>query len=66
MLPQFFETALEEKFHSLGIDIVEAIHEKVRKPYPEKNLEILFSEHDQQSGIYGSGIFAHEKIKGIN
>ena len=46
--------------------LVQAIHEKVRKPYPEKNLEILFSEHDQQSGIYGSGIFAHEKIKGIN
>ena len=46
--------------------LIEAIHEKVRKPYPEKNLEILFSEHDQQSGIYGSGIFAHEKIKGIN
>lgn len=45
--------------------LVESIHEKVRKPYPEANLEILFSEHDQQSGIYGSGIYAHQMLKNI-
>lgn len=45
-------------------DVLEkAIHEKVRRPYPENNLEILFSEHDQQSGIYGSGMYAHSKLK---
>ena len=45
--------------------LIEAIHEKVRKPYPEENLEIMFSEHDQQSGIFGSGIYAHEMLKNI-
>lgn len=38
--------------------LLEAIHEKARKPYPESNLDIRFSEHDQQSGVYGSGEFA--------
>ena len=45
--------------------LVKSIHNKKRKPYPEKNLDIRFSEHDQQSGIYGSGMFAHSKIKGV-
>ena len=38
--------------------LVKAIHEKTRKPYPESNLDLRFSEHDQQSGVYGSGEFA--------
>ncbi len=38
--------------------LIEAIHEKTRKPFPESNLDIRFSEHNQQSGVYGSGEFA--------
>ena len=45
--------------------LLQAVHEKVRKPYPEENLEIMFTEHDQQSGIYGSGIYAHQMLKNI-
>lgn len=45
--------------------LLKAVHEKVRKPYPEENLEIMFTEHDQQSGIYGSGIYAHQMLKNI-
>lgn len=43
--------------------LVDAIHFYARKPYPEKNLKILFSEHNQQSGVYGSGDFAWHKLK---
>lgn len=39
--------------------LVKSIHEHTRKPYPEANLEIIFSEHNQESGVYGSGNFAH-------
>ncbi len=35
----------------------------VRKPYPEKNLQILFTEHNQQSGVYGSGSFAFKQLQ---
>ena len=38
--------------------LVKAIHEKTRKPYPESKLDLRFSEHDQQRGVYGSGEFA--------
>ena len=38
--------------------LVKSIHEKTRKPYPEANLDIRFSEHTQQSGVYGSAEFA--------
>lgn len=34
-----------------------------RKPYPEQNLQILFTEHNQQSGVYGSGSFALSQLK---
>lgn len=43
--------------------LVEEIHNRVRKPFPEANLEIFFSEHTQQSGVYGSGEFAHEQLR---
>lgn len=43
--------------------LISEIKEKVRKPYPAKNLEIFFSEHTQQSGVYGSGQFAHLKLR---
>lgn len=43
--------------------LVNAIHFHTRKPYPERNLQILFSEHTQQSGVYGSGNFAWRRLK---
>ncbi len=36
----------------------DAIRFYVRKPYPEKNLNIIFTRHDQQSGVFGSGDYA--------
>ncbi len=45
--------------------LIEAVHRMARRPYPEQNLEIMFTEHDQQSGIYGSGIYAHRMLKDI-
>lgn len=42
--------------------LVRSIHEKTRKPYPEANLDIRFSEHTQQSGVYGSAEFARYQL----
>lgn len=42
--------------------LTDAIHQYTRKPYPEQNLELFFSEHTQQSGVYGSGQFAHKML----
>lgn len=44
-------------------ELVEAVHFYTRKPYPEKELCILFAEHNSQSGVYGSGIFAQKQIQ---
>lgn len=35
-----------------------AVRESVRKPYPEQGLNIIFTKHDQQSGVFGSGDYA--------
>lgn len=43
--------------------LVESIHRMVRKPFPESNLEMFFSEHTQESGVYGSGEFAHKMLR---
>ena len=38
--------------------LTDAIREYVRKPYPAQNLNIIFTKHDQQSGVFGSGDYA--------
>ncbi len=38
--------------------LLDAIRERVRKPYPEQSLNVIFTKHDQQSGVFGSGDFA--------
>ncbi len=38
--------------------LFDAIRMRVRKPYPEQSLNIIFTKHDQQSGVFGSGDFA--------
>lgn len=43
--------------------LVEAVHDYTRKPYPEKNLELLFTRHEQISGVFGSGDYAHRMMK---
>jgi allose kinase len=45
--------------------LVESIHFFTRKPYPEKNLDIRFSRHTQQSGVIGSGTFALNSVNKI-
>lgn len=42
--------------------LFDAIHFYARKPYPEKNLRLLFTRHDQKSGVFGSAIFAQKQI----
>lgn len=34
-----------------------------RKPYPAESLQILFTEHNQESGVYGSGSFALNQLQ---
>lgn len=40
----------------------QAIHERVRKPYPEQGLTLLYAQHTQHSGVLGSGYFAHQQL----
>ncbi len=42
--------------------LFDAVHFWARKPYPEKSLRLLFTRHDQKSGVFGSGIFAQKQI----
>lgn len=39
-----------------------AVRERVRRPFPAENLRILYSEHTQQSGVVGGGLFAHQHL----
>lgn len=40
-----------------------AIHEFARKPYPEQNLEFLYSVPGQENGVIGAGIYAFKEVK---
>lgn len=42
--------------------LLESVREKVRRPYPAKNLDIRFTEHNQQSGVCGGGIHAQLQL----
>lgn len=47
-------------------DILEKeIRARVRHPYPAQNLQLLFTEHTQQSGVLGSGEFAHKALSSL-
>lgn len=46
--------------------LLDAIHYYARKPYPESNMEILFTSHTQQSGVIGGAKFAFEKLSQAN
>lgn len=41
--------------------IISRIHHYCRKPYPEKNLRLLFSKESQHSGVRGAIIYATNK-----
>ncbi len=46
--------------------LTDSIRFYARKPYPEKNLSIIFTKHDHKSGVFGSGDFAlNEYLKEI-
>ena len=36
----------------------DSVRELVRRPYPEQSLNIIFTKHDQQSGVFGAGDYA--------
>lgn len=39
-----------------------AVRERVRRPFPAQNLQILYSKHTQKSGVVGGGLFAHAHL----
>ncbi len=39
------------------------VHFYARKPYPQKNLRLIFTKHNQQSGVFGSAVFAQKILK---
>lgn len=43
--------------------LFEWVHFYARKPYPQKNLRLIFTRHDQQSGVFGSAVFAQKNLK---
>lgn len=43
--------------------LLASIKRHLRKPYPYRNIEILFAEHTQQSGVLGSGDFALREMQ---
>jgi len=45
-------------------DTLEAcIHRHTRKPYPDQNLEILYSPPQQENGVIGAAIYAHKQME---
>lgn len=43
-------------------DLEKAIHKFVRKPYPERTLDIRYSRPDQTNGPVGAGIYARKRL----
>lgn len=43
--------------------LLESVGERLRRPYPAQNADIRFTEHTQESGVCGSGLFAAEQVK---
>lgn len=43
--------------------LLDAVYRHLRKPYPAENLNIVFSKHNQESGVMGSAYYAYEKLK---
>lgn len=42
----------------------QAVRLRVRKPYPAKGLQLVFTEHTQHSGVLGSADYAFQKLLG--
>lgn len=43
--------------------LFEQVHFYARKPHPQQNLRLIFTRHDQQSGVFGSAVFAQKNLK---
>lgn len=43
--------------------LFEQVHSYARKPYPQQNLRLIFTRHDQQSGVFGSAVFAQKNLE---
>lgn len=43
--------------------LLEAVYEKLRRPYPAQNADIRFAEHTDESGVSGSGLFAAAQVQ---
>lgn len=40
----------------------ECVYKHARKPYPAKNLNIIYSEHDQKSGVLGAACYIRKQV----
>ena len=40
----------------------ECVYKHARKPYPANNLNIIYSKHDQKSGVLGAAYYIREEI----
>lgn len=47
-------------------DFLQAIHSYTRKPYPQQNLDILFSSGKQESGVVGAGMYAYSLLSKLS
>lgn len=43
--------------------LISEIKKRARKPYPEENLDFIFTEHTQQSGVLGSAAYVFERVE---
>lgn len=43
--------------------MIQAVKERARKPFPSENLEFIFPEHTQDSGVIGGAYAAFDKLK---
>ena len=46
-------------------ELEECIYKHSRKPYPGKDITILYTGNTQKSGVIGGGIYAFDKLKNI-
>lgn len=43
--------------------LYEQVHFYARKPYPQQALRLIFTRHNQQSGVFGSAVFAQKILE---
>lgn len=58
-----FGGGLQDMDNFPRIELEECIYKHSRKPYPGKDITILYTKNTQMSGVIGGGIYAFDKLK---